>query len=187
MSDRARAMGLHSGAAPIVARGEITDHHLHFARTKRREGVGWQAIAHMLGVNRDTLQSKAGSVGLAAVARPAPPVAVAVVVEAKASAPRGRPPKPAKPCKPRDRREGLRPGGQLHRVLAAIGAGEVCRHTALAEVTGLNPPLVGAALTMLRRKGLVSSAGRGADNLMTEAGAAELARLAALAEGQGRG
>ena len=72
-------------------------------------------------------------------------------------------------------------------MLAAVGAGQACRHTALAEVTRLAPPLVGVALTMLRRKGLVSSAGRGADNLVTEAGAAELARLAALAEALARG
>ena len=71
MSDRARALGLHSGAAPIVARGEITEHHVAEARRMQRLGWGWQTIAHLLAVNRDSLRAQA-EVTLAPRAVPPP-------------------------------------------------------------------------------------------------------------------
>lgn len=263
MTDRARALGLHSGAAPIVARGEITYQHVTDALDQHRAGRGWQTIAHMLGVNRESLMAKcAGRTrGLVAVARPVPgwvpslasasqpgppapqglvpfgslqasalaalaqrsgvrvadmaraldlgaanmaavlttlrrkglavtsrhrgPYSLTVAGAVELSRLTGAPvviPPPA-PVAPTGRAKTpppkiLRPGSQTHVVLDAVASGAACRHNALADATGLAASLVGVALSSLRARGLLSQTVRGGDNVVTDAGTAELARLA---------
>lgn len=154
MTDRARALGLHSSLTGMSSsRGEITDYHVRFARD-RRPGVSWQNLARMLGVNAVDLE-RVVRVGLNR------PSLVAL------------PPQPSAPPMADPRLTSLG-----YRLLRAIADSAAVDPRVLAGRWGLSVQVVQTASSLLVKRGWVErSIGKAGRLVATKVGLDALVRI----------